>query len=146
MKKIYKSVFFVVFCFCVNLSAQSSGKIFYKMDADTIFGRVYFSHDFDAKLIQKVMDDPTDITMFKITKDQLIILDKNRKPIFPDTISVNKDEPFYLYSKDKLKELFDKSENKDNAEAIVEMRGSTVTITSGNFTLEQAALCPPFCP
>ncbi len=139
----FTAAFLLLFVFCVNASAQSIGKIFKKADADTIFGKVYFSKKIDSKLIQKVLNDTTNITMFKVTKDKLIILDKHRKPIFPDTVKVRDDEPFYLYSKDKLKELFDKSDNK--AEAVVEMRGSTLTITTGGLTIEQSSYCPPIC-
>lgn len=133
------------FLFVLNadLNGQSIGKIFKQADADTIFGKVYFAKKIDSKLIQKIMIDTTNITMFRLTKEKLIILNKYRKLIYPDTLSVNMDEPFYLFTKDKLNELFEKSGNK--SEANIEMRGSTLTITSGDITLEQAAICPPIC-
>lgn len=144
MKRIILTVA-ICFLFILNpdLFAQSIGKIFKKADADTIFGKVYFSKNIDSNLIQKMLSDTTNITMFKLTKDKLIILNKNKKPIYPDTISVNNDETFYLFTKDKLKELFDKSGNKSGAN--IEMRGSSLTITSGDITLEQAVICPPIC-
>jgi len=134
-------LFFLVFF--ANSSAQSIGKIYSKTDADSLFGKVHFSQKIDAELMKKILDDTTKVAMFKISKDKLLVLDKYKKAISPDSINVGADESFYIYSKDMLKELFEKGDNEEGV--YVEMRRNTLTISSGNYTLEFSYICPPFC-
>jgi hypothetical protein len=147
MKKFYVIIPAVLMLFvCSNISAQTIGKLFKKAEADSIFGKVYFSQTMDSKLISEVLNDSTNVMMFRVTKDSLFIIDKHRKPVFPAKEKPRDYQVFYQYSKDMLKKLFDQFEAiNEETTATVELRGSTVTITSGAFTLENACICPPLC-
>jgi len=148
MKKFYVILPAVFMLFiCSNLSAQTIGKLFKKAEADSIFGKVYFSQTMDSKLIKKILDDSTNVMMFRVTKDSLIVMDIHRKPLHPSSYKPRGDEPYYLYSKDMLKKLFDQyDEINEETTATAQMRGSTVTITAGSLTLENSMVCPPVCP
>lgn len=146
-KKACLLVLIFSFVICANITAQTNesiGKIFTKAFADSAFGKVYFSYQLGKDVIKKVMDDTTDILAFKMTKKDFEIFNKYRKAVYPDSAKVGKDEPCYLVSKDKIKELLDRS--KSTGDPSLEMRASNVTITSGALTIEQTCLCPPICP
>jgi len=140
------TIFLISFSYS-NLSAQTSqsvGKLFDKQFADYAYGKVYFSFPISEDVIKKIMDDPTNYALFKVTKDGVKIFNADRKAINPADATVSADEPCYVYSKDKIKELLDTS--KQAGSLTVEMRGSHTTLTSGEITLEMAWICPPVCP
>ena len=140
---LYLAVFFI-FASGIVASAQSIGKIFSKADADSAFGKVFYSQTIGKAKLDSLISDSTNVLMFRVTETELIILNKDRITVYPDNRKVDKSEPYFAYTKDKIKELI--NSNKDNAEVLVEARGSTTTLTYGNLTVEQSALCPPFCP
>lgn len=73
----------------------------------------------------------------------VIILDANRKALYPANKIVTPEEVFYYYSKSKVKEFLAIS---TSTIVFIEMRNSTLTLTSGEFTLEMTLNCPPICP
>ena len=149
MKKILLTaaiIIFISFSY-TGLNAQekeSIGKVFDKQLADIAFGKVHFSYLIGKKIIKKIMDDTTDIVMFKVTDEKLSIFNKHRKAIHPANATIGDEEPCYLFSKDKFKELLDKSKTKNKVN--VEMRGSSITLSSDEFILDQSWICPPICP
>lgn len=149
MKKILLTAAIMIF---VSLSysglnaqtKQSIGKIFDKEFADYAFGKVHFSYLIKKNVIKKIMDDTTDIVAFRVTDEKLAVFNKHRKAIHPANATIGDEEPCYLFSKDKIKELLDKSKTKNIIS--VEMRGSHVTLSSDEFVLNEAWICPPVCP
>jgi len=140
------TIFLISFSYS-NLNAQTSqsvGKLFDKQFADYAYGKVYFSFPISEDVIKKIMDDPTNYILFKVTKEKVEIFNADRKAINPADATVGPDEPCYVYSKDKIKELLDTS--KLAGSLIVEMRGSHITLSSGEITLEMTIHCPPICP
>lgn len=145
MKKTILLAVVVLLISFSNLSAQQSvGKVFDKQFADYAYGKVYFSFPLSEDAIKKILDDPTNYALFKVTKEKVQVFNADRKALYPADGVVGKDEPCYVYSKDKIKELLDSS--KQAGSITVEMRGSHITLSSGEFTLEMTCFCPPICP
>ena len=137
-------IVFVSFSFS-DLSAQvkSVGKIFDRDVADAVFGKVFFSYLIDQETVKKIMSDTTSYVLFKVTPKQLGIFNNKRTAIYGTEPSIAADVPCYVFSKDKLKELLDRSKASS---LTVEMRGSTVTLAADGIILDDSWLCPPVCP
>ena len=150
MKKILLTaaiIIFISFSY-TGLNAQeklSIGKVFDKDLAEVVFGKIHFSYLIKKNVIKKIMNDTTDIITFKVTDEKLAIFNKHRKAIHPADATVGPEEPCYLFSKDKIEELLNKNKKKDKTIS-VEMRGSSVTLSSDEFILDQSWICPPICP
>ena len=143
MKKYAGLAVFLVLVFGSQLFAQEIGKLFSKHEADILFGKVLNSVEIDKAKLAGLTDINSDAFMFKISAGELLILDENRKTLYPDDRTVSEKEIFYYFSKSKVKEFL----SAGATDVIkVEMRESTLTLTGRDNTLEQAMLCPPFCP
>jgi hypothetical protein len=84
----------------------------------------------------------TNLLMFNIINEKLIILGDERKPLYPEGYVVPADVIFRVYSKEKVFELLDTGSESNN---FVEIRGGIITVTNGDYTLEFGSLCPPWC-
>lgn len=140
----HTALFLTIFLLtALTINAQSVGKLFKKTFADTTFGKVKIAKTLSVEMMEKFIADSTDALMFKVTKDELIVLNKNKQPLFPPEKKVDPKDYFFWFTKDKIKELL---AIKADGDIMVEMRNSTITLTYGEETLEQSSLCPPFCP
>ena len=125
-------------------TTQSIGKVFDKDLANAVFGKIYFSHPLSKGIMKKILADTTGLVYFNVAKNKFKIFNKNKKPLDSDTSQPVDGETYYVFSNDKIKELVDRS--KDSTNVQLEMRGSHITLTSGDITLENSWICPPVCP
>lgn len=145
MRKIYLLValiFSQVLLFSVVCNSQDYGKIISRDEAQTLFGSVLVSVKMPVETLQDLVSKTEKVIMFKIIEDSVVILDNNRKVLFPDGKSVSSKTVFTVYSISVLNELL--SQGKA-AFIHIEQRKEVLTITNGNYTLEYGAPCPPDC-
>ena len=124
--------------------AQSIGKLLTKSEADILFGKPVFSFTLEKKVFDKIFTDTSTVFLFNVNKNKLAIFDRKKNLVYPDTVQMSTNEIYFIYSRDKLQELLDASKVSNSLS--IEMRESTLTITSGQSTLEYAWPCPPMCP
>ena len=72
----------------------------------------------------------------------MYILDDNRNVLTPIGVHVSNAEVFSVYSLSVIQQLIS---DGGSSVTFVEKRENVLTITNGNYTLEYAYLCPPFC-
>jgi hypothetical protein len=140
MKKL-----FVVIAILILSSVQvyTQGKIISKEDAEQLFGPVRISKEIPTENLKQYITRSVDVVMFKIMNNDLYILDNKRNALLPDGITINNAEVFSMYSISVVQELIS---NGNSTITYIEKRKEVLTITNGNYTLEYAYLCPPFCP
>ena len=87
MRKIYLLValiFSQVLLFSVVCNSQDYGKIISRDEAQTLFGSVLVSVKMPVETLQDLVSKTEKVIMFKIIEDSVVILDNNRKVLFPD--------------------------------------------------------------
>ena len=145
MRKIYflvALIFSQVLLFSVVCNSQDYGKIISRDEADKLFDSVLVSVKMPVETVQDLISKTEKNIMLKIVEDSVVILDNNRKVLFPEGKSVSSEDVFTVYSISALKELISKSKEEF---IYIEQRKEVLTITNGNFTLEFGAPCPPDC-
>jgi hypothetical protein len=123
------------------------GKLYTKVDANQIYGKVNTSVTVNTSTILQAMDKSPDYLMFNIINGHLIILNGQRTVLYSTNLSitsVSKSTVFHKFSVSKIKELI--STGGNNAITTVELRNNDVlTATNGTETIEGGILCPPNC-
>jgi len=130
--------------------SQTYGKIFTKVEADSLFGPVVEKQLLEKVVLEEALKKTDKVAMFKILNNKLTILGDKRAKVLNTTNNimdsttnyVNSDEIFHTYSKTKLEELLKLGGEK---ETFVENRADVLTLTNGVFTLEAGTDCPPNC-
>ncbi len=119
------------------------GKLFSKEEANQLFGPVLHRVPMMTESLKKYSGLTKDHLMYNIKGNEVYLLTNKRVPITPVGISVHRSEVYKVCAMPLLKDLlnFGKEEM-----TFFEIRESTLTITNGEYTLEMAANCPPFCP
>ena len=135
-------LFLAIICNYYSVNAQVVGVIYGNQEAEQKFGKVINSLEMPSIQLESLLKMSGKYIMFKIADKNLFIIDENRKPLYPDNISVKSDEVFKLLSVSKVLELLNEGQNR---QTFFEERENAFSITNGSYTLEQSALCPPFC-
>lgn len=118
------------------------GKLFTKHEANTLFGPVLHSVRMPTETLKKYTQLTKGYLMYNIKGDEVYLLTNKRVPITPEGISVPRSEVFKVCAMSVLTNLL--TFGKEDT-TLFEKRENTLTITNGDFTLEMAANCPPFC-
>jgi len=145
MLNLRKSIFAIltISLFSFNLLlAEDIGKIFTKAEADQLFGPVLESKTMSTAQLQELSIKTNRNIMFLLKNNQITILGDSRKLIYSSDKFTDENQVFHLYSLSKVVELIYKA-GKDTVQ--FENRKDVFTITSGEYTLEVAAPCPPYC-
>jgi hypothetical protein len=118
------------------------GKLFGREEADRLFGPVLHSVPMTTESLKKYSELTKDYLMYNIKGNEVYLLNNKRVPITPAGISVPRDEPYKVCAMSVVRDLLSFG-NRDLT--FFEERESTLTITNGEYTLEMAPICPPFC-
>ena len=153
MNRIYHLIF-IAFLFLLFLSCTPTkelGKLYSKEEANKLFGNVIYSVDLNTDLLSGLLKKTEHSVMFGFIDRQLIILDNNRKLIYPEKAEYSEKDVFTVYSTDVVMKLLSSKElNKDagsDPEAVsVEQRREVLSVSTETSTLETGSKCPPFCP
>ncbi len=142
-KSFYFSFFyFAIFCLLPYNTIFATGKIFTKSDADSLYGPVKISKEIKTEQLKGYCQQTSKNLMFSIIDGKLYILGDNRKPLFPEDSEIKPEQVFQLYSLSIVEELLNKGGNDIT---MIEQRDKVLTITNGDFTLEESTGCPPVC-
>jgi len=118
------------------------GKVFTRIDADISFGKVISSVFINTSDLQDLLLQTTNYIMFSIIDGELVVLDNNRVPLYPANLAVSSIEVFHLLSVSTVHDLLAKG---NNDMTYFENRQNVLTLTNGDYSLEESQLCPPFC-
>jgi len=141
-KKI--SLFSLIFILLLNtMYGQEVGKIFTSNEADSLFGKVIESKIVSSSILKEWLNSTNDKVMFKLENDNLTVLGDQRDLIFSNSSYTESNAVFHMFSKSKVLELLKKG---GDSNSYFENRSKVLTITNGNFTLDLATPCPPYCP
>ena len=146
MNSFLRSTLFSIFISLVIIStslAQTYGQLFAKQEADEKFGLVLQSIDISRSAFESFLTQTSNYIMFKVKDKIVIVLDNKRKVIYPEGVLINSNETFTMYSISVVNELLSKGNEKT---VHIEQRSEVLSISSGGFTMEIGALCPPICP
>lgn len=143
MKALTKIFFLIVFLSCLHFtSAQTTGVIYSKSEADQKFGPVLNSIEMDVVQLKTLLNKSGNYLLFKINEGNLYILSADRKPLFPADFSVQPEEVYKIVSVSKIQALINQGHNQ---QIFFEARKNVYSLTNGDFTLEEISDCPPFC-
>lgn len=115
--KIVFSVLAIFIFSCTLLNAQDS------------------SIKIEKSLLQKLIEGTDSHLLLKAVNGAVYALDSKRNTIYPSGYSAQKDEMFYVYEINYLKQLIQTFQNKSAAQ------GDTVTLQTNGWPG-----CPPNCP
>ncbi len=144
MSKIYHIIIIAVLLllFLSCSPTQQFGKIFTKAKADELFGKVIFSTEIPQEIVVDVFNKTEKNIMFGIVKQNAIVLDNNRKLLYPVKAEFKDTDVFTVYSVSVLKELLSKGKSPN---INVEQRKEVLSVSYNDYTLETGNWCPPFC-
>ncbi len=123
--------------------AQSVGKIYSKTTADSLFGNVINSVEINSNKLQSLTSNTSNYIMFNIVQGNLVVLNNNRNVLYPGAMTISSSTVFKFCS---VSVLLDLMREGGNASTYIEIRQNVLTVTNGDFTLEEMENCPPFCP
>ena len=135
-------VFFYILLFSTVSFPQTVGKIFSRVEADSLFGNVIESVPIERCNLISLFNKTQNYIMFQVINGELVILGDGRKVLYPEGKNVSSDEVFALFSKSKVAELLGLSCGNT---VTVEKRNNYLTVTFELLTLEEMEWCPPFC-
>ena len=144
MSKIYHIIIITVLLllFLSCNSTQQFGKIFTKAEADDLFGKVIFSTEIPQEIVAGVINKTEKYIMFGIVNQNAIVLDNNRKLLYPAKAEYKDTDVFTVYSVSVLKELLSKGKSLN---INVEQRKEVLSVSFDGYTLELGSWCPPIC-
>jgi hypothetical protein len=136
---------FLLFVLILFLSTefypQSVGKIIFSAEADSLFGLPVEAYKIDSSELSRYATQSTHL-FFHIQNGNLLVLDKNKKILFPQNHLLNGTEVFHVFSADMIEDII--SRGSDEV-LFIEKRKEVLTITNNGYTMEYSFLCPPFC-
>ncbi len=139
-------IFSMLLILCLSSTSslsQTYGELFTNTEANKKFGRVLKSISLPTSSLQGLLNRTNNFVMFKLIDGEVFVLDKKRNILYPKGRTINSQEVFTVFSISVINELLSLG-NKDMVQ--VEQRSSVLSVSSGGFTMEVGAFCPPICP
>jgi len=126
----------------ITICAQTVGKIYDKDEADSLYGESVTTLSMSKSQFEAILNETTDYVMFRIDNDRIIILGDDREQLYPGQLIVSEADVYNMYSKSKVVELLNTG---SGSTVYVEQRSKPLTLTFGDYTLEESVWCPPYC-
>ncbi len=132
-------------------SSDKIGKLYTTENANQLFGDVKYSVEMNVNQFTNLLNRTHKTIMFGIINRQLIILDNNRKLIYPEKADYKDSDVFIVYSVNMLRELLsdnktEKQGDEKDENVSIEQRQEVLSISINEKTLETGMKCPPMCP
>ncbi|MDP4175976.1 MAG: hypothetical protein Q8933_18505 [Bacteroidota bacterium] len=130
------------------LSAQTViGKVYTKAEADKLYGPVLKSIKLPASQFKNILSRSGKFMKFRFEGSDLYILNTDRKELFRSgsTATVrtfSATDPVRVYSSSVVDELLSKGQSST---ITIEQRADVMSVTDGEYTLENGTGCPPDC-
>lgn len=124
--------------------AQEVGEIFNNEEVLELFGEVKQSVRFETEELKNIIPYAGEYIMFRIIDKEIVILDKQRRQLYPYNKQINFDDKtvFKFFSISVLYRLLQSSDYKF---VIFEEREKALVVKYKNKSMERGRYCPPFC-
>lgn len=143
MKRFIGIVFFLLIMFSSSF-AQTYGKLYSKIEADKLYGPVLSSVEISSDELQSLIAKTKNYMKFHLAEGRLSIFGDERQVLSSENpAAITEGTVLKVYSTSILRELLSKGQNKVTT---VEQRSEVMSLTNGDYTLEMAVDCPPYCP
>lgn len=143
MSKFNTILISIIFLCSISYSQEIVGKFYSNTDANVLYGPVLSSVPISSIQLSNLTFQTTNYLMFRILNGNLTILGDKRKVLYPMNSSVKPEEVFRYLSVSLIQKVI---KDGNSAMTSVELRNNgVITITNGVYTLEEMALCPPWC-
>ena len=150
MKKLLIYCSLILFVFIVSagsISAQGKygkiGKLFRKIDADVLYGKVIQSATLTREEIKEALANAKDYIMFAIKNNKAYIINNRRMSVRAgDFMQLAPKEKAYLVSTTVVEDLLTTATTET---ITVEQRVEVLSLSTENATLEGIWPCPPIC-
>ncbi len=143
MGKVIWIFFSAIVSFSFSYAQGIVGKMYSKQEADNLYGTVITAVQIQTSFLNKFLINQDSYVMFRIYNNNLIVLDSKRRPLYPETATVNPDDVFRYFSNSMVTKTI--SSGNELTTRIELRNNNIITITNGNSTLEMGGICPPFC-
>lgn len=137
-----KSIILVFFFLFTTSFSQDYGVIYSALKANEIYGEVDQSFQISKAILDTTLNSSENIVMFKFINEECYVFDNSKNVLLGSNHSVEKPAQFYVFSINKIMELLKLGGSNT---VHLEMRENVFTVTVGEYTLEDAMWCPPFC-
>jgi hypothetical protein len=133
----------IIFICSISYSQDIVGKIYSNIEADSIYGPVLTSISIPSDQLNNLTSHTTNYLMFGILNGNLTILGDKRVVLYPESAEISQQDVFRYFSVSLLQKII---KDGNSSMIYIELRNNgIITITNGNYTLENGVLCPPFC-
>ena len=139
MVRYIKIFLLLIFVLIWYSSASAQGMLFTREVANQKFGPVLKSIDLPVNTLLSFTNQTGNQIMFRIQDNQVVILDERRNVLYPAGMQVNSQD---VFSVSIINELLS---NGSGVLVSIEQREDVLSISYGQLTMEDGALCPPFC-
>jgi hypothetical protein len=133
----------IIFICSISYSQDIVGKIYSNTEADSLYGPVLTFISIPCDQLNNLTSQTTNYLMFGILNGNLTILGDKRVVLYPESTEISQQDVFRYFSISLIQKII----KEGNSSMIsIELRNNgIITITNGNYTLENGVFCPPFC-
>ena len=146
LKQITMGILTIFLLISVTTKAQGKlgfvGKIFDKKEAHILFGEVKSSRELKPNILKQALLQVKDYVLITVRNGRISLANEKKQVLAGDIQTIGTTETVYIFGKDKVAEFISLI---GSSPIQVEERGSTITLTAGDYTLEYALPCPPTC-
>jgi hypothetical protein len=148
MKNLIQNFLVIAILLVIYSSAAAQGKygvkgkIFPHEQADSLFGKVTQSVQISTDELKGVLAKAKDYVFFTIKNNNAVITNEKRESLIGNRVIPTQDEKMHFFSKSKITELL---QGTSSASVSIELRGTTLTVSTMESTMDLSAICPPFC-
>jgi rRNA pseudouridine-1189 N-methylase Emg1 (Nep1/Mra1 family) len=148
MKNLVKS-FLIIAAMLVIYSSSAAqgklgvvGKIFPHGQADALFGKVTQSVQISTDELKSVIAKAKDYVFLTIKNNRAVVTNEKRESLIGNRVIPTQDEIMHYLSKSKLTELL---KGTSSTSVSIELRGTTLTVSTMESTMDMMGACPPVC-
>jgi hypothetical protein len=148
MKNVFKSFLIIaVLLICYSSAAAQGkygvkGKIFPHNQADALFGKVTQSVQISTDELKDVIAKAKEYVFVTIKNNIAVVTNEKRESLIGNRMVPTQDETMHFFSKSKLNELL---QGTSSTSVNIELRGTTLTLSTMESTMDLMAICPPLC-
>lgn len=118
------------------------GKLYTKAEADQLYGPVKQSISINTSTLTNLAAKTPDYILFNVINNSLYVLNSSRAVLQGPATAVSSSQVFKLFSVSMVKQLIQQGQSTTTS---IELRANVLTVTNGDYTLEDALSCPPWC-
>jgi hypothetical protein len=118
------------------------GKIFPHEQADALFGKVTQSVQISTDELKGIIAKANDYVFFTIKNNSAVVTNEKRMSLIANGVIPTQVEVMHFFSKSKINELL---QGTSSTSVSLEYRGTTLTVSTMESTMEYSSCCPPIC-